>query len=410
MSGAAAAPFDITGLRFLVVEDHGFQRWAIGHILERMGAAEVFSASDGYAALELLRTVVPKVDVVITDLDMPGMDGMQFIRHLGQSAMPVSLVLASGLDPALVVSVESMARAYDVALLGTAPKPVTAITLAEVLKRYRPDASGSPRPKAPGFESGDVSAAIDRGEIGPYFQPKVDLRDGQLRGAEALARWFHPSLGIIGPDDFIRILETSGAIGGLTLKMLADAAALCRQWRSEGIDVPVSVNVSLNSLIDVELADRLEIVVMRAGITPRNVILEITETAAASHLGKVLENLARLRMKGFGLAIDDFGTGYASMEQLTRIPFTELKIDQSFVRGAAASRSSRAVLESSLDMAAKLGICAVAEGIERLEEIILLRELHCHLGQGYVIARPMPPQEFMAWIRGKDRRPWNASG
>jgi EAL domain-containing protein (putative c-di-GMP-specific phosphodiesterase class I) len=161
------------------------------------------------------------------------------------------------------------------------------------------------------------------------------------------------------------------------------------------------VNLSLASLHDTSVAERLTEIVAAEGIAPRDVVLEVTESAAATHLGRVLENLSRLRMKGFGLSIDDYGTGYSSMQQLTRIPFTELKIDQSFVRNASQP-SSRAMIESSLEMAQKLDIVAVAEGIETREEWDLLREMGCQLGQGYFIARPMPGDEFLRWL--KERR------
>jgi len=163
--------------------------------------------------------------------------------------------------------------------------------------------------------------------------------------------------------------------------------------------VKVSVNVSLTSLGDVMLADRMDQIVQGSSLEPADVILEITETAAASHLGRVLENLSRLRMKGFGLSIDDFGTGYASMQQLSRIPFTELKVDQSFVRGAAAGGSSRAVLESSLEIARKLRIDAVAEGVETEEQLELLRKLGCPLVQGNHLMEPVAADEFMARLK-----------
>jgi EAL domain-containing protein (putative c-di-GMP-specific phosphodiesterase class I) len=164
------------------------------------------------------------------------------------------------------------------------------------------------------------------------------------------------------------------------------------------VEATVSVNLSLASLTDVALADQLTDVVFRQSIEPRDVILEITETAAATHLGPVLENLSRLRMKGFGLAIDDYGTGYSSMEQLTRIPFTELKIDQGFVRNAPHNRSSRAMLESSLEMARKLDIVAVAEGVENATEMEILQALECPTVQGYFIAHPMTQERFLRWL------------
>jgi EAL domain-containing protein (putative c-di-GMP-specific phosphodiesterase class I) len=400
---ATPEPIDIANLRFLVVEDHGFQRWALGHVLEEMGARQVLFAQDGESALEILRAPGGVVDIIISDLDMPAMDGMEFIRHVAEAGTPASLVLASGLDKSLVASVEMMARAYGVTLLGALSKPVTAEKLSEVLGRHRPVSLKPPPAADTVFTSEQISEAIQRGEFTAYYQPKVDLATGVLRGAEAVARWQHPTKGMIPPHAFVRTLEASYQIHELTMSILRTASAACRHWRRAGIDATVSVNVSLVSLSDVSLAERLTEVVESEGITPHEVIVEVTETAAASHLGKVLENLSRLRMKGFGLAIDDYGTGYASMQQLTRIPFTELKIDQSFVRNAPTQRSSRAVLESSLEIASKLRIASVAEGVETKEQVVMLRELGCQMAQGFFIAKPMPAADFVRWAQDHAR-------
>jgi EAL domain-containing protein (putative c-di-GMP-specific phosphodiesterase class I) len=187
--------------------------------------------------------------------------------------------------------------------------------------------------------------------------------------------------------------------------MLQESARACRRWRVGGLGVTVSVNVSLTSLEDVRTSERYAECVRAEGLDPREVVLEVTETAAVSELASMLENLSRLRMMGFGLALDDYGTGYSSMEQLTRIPFTELKIDQSFVRAALTQPSSRAILESSLEMADKLKITAVAEGIETLEQAALLRDLGCTMGQGLFFAPPMPEPAFVAWAKAHAPNP-----
>ncbi len=396
---ATPPPIDIAKLRFLVVEDHGFQRWALGHVLEDLGARYVLFAQDGESALEILRAPGEPVDIVISDLDMPAMDGMEFIRHVAESGTPVSLVLASGLDHSLVASVETMARAYGVTLLGSVGKPVTTQRLFEVLSLHRPARpAASPHVDAE-FTPEQISEAIHHGEFTAYFQPKIELASGALRGAEAVARWLHPTKGLISPKAFVRTLEASEKMHDLTMEILRLASLTCRQWHRAGLEASVSVNVSLISLSDVSLAERLTEVVEAEGITPHEVIVEVTETAAASHLGKVLENLSRLRMKGFGLAIDDYGTGYASMQQLTRIPFTELKIDQSFVRNALLERSSLAVLESSLEIAGKLRIASVAEGVETKEQAAMLRDMGCQMAQGFFFAKPMPAADFVRWAR-----------
>ena len=386
-------------LRFLVVEDHGFQRWATRKMLEGLGASHIFEAEDGRAALEVFRNLNEPIDIIVSDLDMPGMDGMEFIRHLGAVGLPASLIIASALNPALVASVETMATAYGINLLGALGKPVTPEKLALAIGRHSRPKQKAPALAALAFAPEEILEGLRKNEFEPFFQPKIELASGRIRGAEALARWQHPVNGVVSPIAFIRPLEESGHIDSLTLVMLKMAANSCRIWRDAGLDASVSVNLSLKSLTDVTLADRITDLVLAQQIDPQHVILEVTESAAASHVGSALENLSRLRMKGFGLSIDDFGTGYSSMQQLSRIAFSELKIDQTFVRNASRQESSKVILESSLDMARRLSIVAVAEGVETQPEWELLRDLHCDLAQGYFVARPMDAGAFYGWVK-----------
>jgi EAL domain-containing protein (putative c-di-GMP-specific phosphodiesterase class I) len=292
-----------------------------------------------------------------------------------------------------------MARAYGVNLLGAIEKPPTPKKLKAAIDLH---AVARPRRSAQAasiITVEEITRALQNDEFEPFFQAKVRLDTGRIQGAEALARWRHPLKGILLPQAFIEPIEDAGLMEEFTEMILKKAATCCRIWDHAGLDASVSVNLSLGSLGDVTLADRMMQIAYRQGLEPRHVIFEVTESAAATDLARSLENLTRLRMHGFGLAIDDYGTGYSSMQQLTRIAFTELKIDQSFVKNAATQASSRAMLESSLEMAAKLKIVAVAEGVETRAEWELLRNLGCQLGQGYFIAKPMDAGEFLDWVR-----------
>ncbi|HEX3098460.1 MAG TPA: EAL domain-containing response regulator [Usitatibacter sp.] len=380
------------GLRFLVVEDQGFQRWTLEQMLRSMGADEVLAAENGERALEIIRTTHLPIDVIVTDLKMPGMDGIEFIRHVGEAISPASFLLVSEQDPSLLASVAAMTEAYGVRLLQALRKPVTRQKLATAIARVREPALATEVSHT--FTLREIDAGIRNREFLPFFQAKISLTTGNVDGAEALARWRHPELGLVLPSSFVHVLESNGKVDAMTLCMLEQAAAACRGWRERGFTTTVSVNVSLTSLADVGLADRLDNLVSLQGLEPEDIVLEVTETAATSHLAHVLENLSRLRMKGFGLSIDDYGTGYASMQQLARVPFTELKIDRSFVQSAVGGGSGRAMLESSLEIAAKLRISAVAEGIANEEQLQLLRSLGCPLGQGNYLAEPMAADEF----------------
>ena len=242
-------------------------------------------------------------------------------------------------------------------------------------------------------------AGLGNNEFEPFFQPKIELASRRIVGVEALARWNHPQLGEVGPGAFIGVLEDSGLIDELAWVMLKKAAAYCSSWRRAGLDATVSVNLSLKSLVNIQLAERVIEVVGSQQLAALHMVLELTESAVTSDVGKVLEILARLRMKGFGLSIDDYGTGYSSMQQLTRVAFTELKIDQSFVLNAAKQTSSRVILESSLEMARRLKITSVAEGVETQADWDLLAALRCDLAQGYFIARPMTYAALMDWTK-----------
>jgi len=387
----------IEELSFLVAEDHDFQRRTLVRILAGLGAKHVAEAADGRAALEIFRSAQRPVDIIISDLDMPGMDGMEFIRHVGAGGMPVSVILSSALDPALVSSVETMTKAYGITLLGAVEKPVTPQKLEALIRKYAPPKAKAARPASAPFPLEEIRRGLTGGQFVPFFQPKVSIADGTVAGAEALARWLHPEKGVVAPYAFIEPMEENGLIDNLTWMMLERSARIGREWKPGGLDATVSVNLSLRSLTDPALAERITDLVQKQGMDPRRMVLEVTESTAMTDVGKALENLARLRMKGFGLSIDDYGTGYSSMQQLSRIPFTELKIDQSFVLSALEKEPSKVILASSLDMAKKLGLKAVAEGVETRAHWNLLRDLGCDLAQGYFIAKPMDAHTFQKW-------------
>lgn len=387
-----------SGLIFMVLEDHAFQRRTLGRMLRSMGA-EVVAASDGRQALDLINSAENVPDVVVCDLNMPGMDGIEFIRHLGERKLAISVIICSAQDQALLSSVDKMTRAYGVRVLGVIPKPITNSALSELIARHKTQKLKTIQLINPvtTYTLAEILHGIEQKQFEPFYQPKVQFSTGQLVGAEALARWHHPENGLVGPYAFIPLLEESGKLDELTLLILNKAAIACRTWRSAGFDSTVSVNLSLRSLNDTHLADRITQTVDSAGLEPRHMVLEITETTAMTEVAPALENLARLRMRGFGLSIDDFGTGFSSLRQLTRVPFSELKIDQSFVTGCATNSASQAIIESSVEMARRLGIKSVAEGVETLSDWDNLRKTGCELAQGYFIAKPMDEKSFLVF-------------
>ena len=387
----------IENLRFLVVEDHEVQRMLMKGLLASLGAREIHEAEHGREALAVLERG-PPIDIIVCDLMMPDMDGLEFIRHLGEARASVSVIVASALDRWLLASVVAMTRAYGVNLLGALAKPVRRADLLELVSRHGSSGFEVQRKRQFSLSLDEVRKGMSRSEFEAFFQPKVALATGRVIGAECLARWHHPHHGLVDPGAFMPLLEDGGPIDDLLWVMLRDAAVFCRRSLDAGHAMSVSVNISSKSLADVALADRVTATVLAQGVEPRHMVLEVTESAAATNVGMALENLSRLRMRGFGLSIDDYGTGYSSMQQLTRIAFTELKIDRAFVKDAPSHESNRLILESSIEMACRLGIATVAEGVETASEWALLHGLGCDFAQGFLIAEAMPADAYLDWV------------
>jgi len=388
----------VAGLRFLIVEDHGFQRWTLGHYLEQLGAKTVFNAGDGQTALEMYKSADPPVDIIITDLNMPGMDGIQFVHHVADFGKPVGLVLVTAQE-AVLPSVEAMTREYGVNLLAAIKKPVTAEILRTAIARYRwPPERGSGKDSTPGsrLPLERIVEGLDNDELEPFFQPEVELSSRAIRSAQVLPRWRHPSDGIVALEEFLPALEASGHADRLATEMLRKALPTCKSWRIAGIGATVSVPLSLSLLADVTLVDRLMETVRESQVDPRHVVFEVGEPPATGDLGKALENLSRFRLYGFGLSLDGHVPGPSSAAELARFPFTEVKVDLSSVRGGGKVLR-RAVLEAALATAKALRGTAIADGVESAEEMVVLRDVGYEVVQGPFVASPMKASDFLRW-------------
>jgi EAL domain-containing protein (putative c-di-GMP-specific phosphodiesterase class I) len=245
----------------------------------------------------------------------------------------------------------------------------------------------------------EIWKGIEADEFMPYFQPKVSLRGMELAGVEALMRWQHPQRGLLPAAAFLPVVEDNFLFDELTTVMLEKSIVQCRRWQGEGVDVPVSVNLSPDLLRDVGLAERIATKVRAHRLPASRLIIEVPEAAIAHDIGDALENLVQLRVMGFGLAIDDFGTGHCSREQLERIPASEMKIDRKMLAGAARRPALRDLLQQSIELARELNFQAVAEGVENQEEWNLVNELGCDMAQGYFIARPMAGDDLVGWLQ-----------
>ncbi len=255
----------------------------------------------------------------------------------------------------------------------------------------------------------DLRDAIHRGEIVPFYQPILDLPTGSVMGAEALARWKHPSRGILAPATFLGLVTDAGLMEPFTVAMLDQAFVQQARWCEQGYDLGVSINISAASLRDEELPEKISALLSRRGVIPTSITLEITEDSFIANPEEAMLILERLRDLGVELSIDDFGTGYSSLTYMRRLPVSELKLDRTFLTGAPQDERAVSVIRSTVDLAHSLGLRIVAEGIENLDALALVDRLGCDAAQGYLMGRPVPAEEFnlapVALTRHLDAKP-----
>lgn len=251
---------------------------------------------------------------------------------------------------------------------------------------------------------GELRRAIDEDELVVYYQPKANLRTGLIVGAEALVRWQHPEHGLMPPDAFIPVAEHTGLIRLLTLHILNEALRQYAMWRESGIEVNVAVNLSVRSLLDVQLTEDVGRLLRKWDVLPQGLELEITESVLMTDTSRSVASLTALRDMGVTLAVDDFGTGHSSLAYLKRLPVHELKIDKSFIMNMTRSDNDAVIVRSTIDLGRNLGLSVVAEGVESAEVWKQLMGLGCDVAQGYYISRPVPGNEITRWLKSSGGR------
>lgn len=375
-----------SGNRLLVIDDEKGYGQAVKRVAEGVGF-EVTFTSDAPTFLNAARFWHPSV--IMLDLKMPGTDGVQLLRALAADKCAAHIVLTSGAGEKIVESAIQLGRERGLNMAEPLPKPMRVEPLRERLEGYRRQA----------LQAADIAAALALGQLFLVYQPKLDCRLGRITGAEALVRWQHPVRGLIPPDEFIGLAEESDVIHDVTDWVVAAAAGQAARWRAEGVAIEIAINISARDIEDIDLPDRLEQHCIKAGIDPAFLVLELTETGAMREAVQMMDVLTRLRLKGFRLSIDDFGTGYSSLVQLQKMPFSELKIDKSFVMQMQSNQGAKVIVEIVVNLARKLGLTSIAEGVEHREALQALAAMGCDMAQGYYLSRPIPAEQIPGFIR-----------
>jgi EAL domain-containing protein (putative c-di-GMP-specific phosphodiesterase class I)/ActR/RegA family two-component response regulator len=389
----------LQNLHFLVAEAEPVQRRALIEALGQLGVSRVTDVPDGSTALRTLQaSFTPKVDVAIIDLALGGMDGLELLRAIAALKSRVAVIVVGAQPASVLFSVETLAQAYGVELLGAVAKPVSSAKLKALLDNFQPPARPRPPAPSPVFDFAEVGVGLQQRQFEPYFQPKIELATGQVKGLETFARWRHPEHGVLGPAAFIDALEQNNRVDFLDWTMIELSVERCRQYHNQGIPISISLNLAAETLANPNFIRQVTSCMKRHGVMPDYLTFEITESSILKFDADFIERLVRLRMMGFGLAIDDYGTGRSNLQLLARIPFSELKIDRSFVDGASKKRPLGTVLKSCLGLAHSLDRMSVAVGVETRGDWDFLQALGCTYAQGYHIANPMAASAFPGWL------------
>ena len=381
-------------IRIMLVDDEPSILDLTERHLEKMGYCNITPCLSGQSAMEKYQESTVSFDIIISDLNMPEMNGVEFLRYLSEEGYCGGIILLSGEDQRILEVAKELAKARNLNVLGYISKPFKREALELLLSDYSPQSPEISAPLLSEISEEELRAGMDGDEVVIAFQAKTQLDTGKVVGVEALARWDHSERGLLPPYTFIPLAERCHLIDELTYNIYRKTLSQMRAWLEKDIILEVSINISVNSFTTDGFVDFLIQTAEEYNVNPDMIIFEVTETQIMENSLECLEKLMHLRMKNFGLAIDDFGTGHSNMTQLKNAPFTELKIDRAFVNGACDDPTARTILESSIDLAKKLNMYTVAEGVETKVELELVKELGCDQIQGFYIAEPMLADEF----------------
>lgn len=382
--------------RLLIIDDDEFMRRMLQRIVEPVSdRAEV----EGCARSALARLDQPdgRPNIIILDLKMPDIDGVQFARILSERGFDGSVILISGTDERILQTTTALLRRQTIDVLGYFKKPVLGSDLQSLIENWRPKSNDSVSFQARTFSADVVRAALEQGQLFNVYQPKVRFIDGVIGGFETLVRWQHPEHGVLAPDSFLPQLTSSDDLRQLTRTVIARAFSDTAEWLHSNQSPSLAINVTMEDMQHNDFAQTVSEMAEQHRIPPHKVTIEVTESSNIDESLRAIDSATSLRIMGFSLSIDDFGTGHSTMSQLQDMPFNELKIDRSFVTGADIDSTRSSILKASVDLAKQLGMHVVAEGIETQTDWEFAKQAGCDYAQGYFISRPLTPDLLPSW-------------
>ncbi len=382
----------------LLVDDDPIQVAILNSYFAAMQVETVHTAQNSADGLAIVNDNGNSVDLIVTDLQMPEMDGIEFMRHLKSMGFAGKIAIVSGVKNDLLQHAGRLAKMHSLELIGQISKPITKAALDSVFLKETSARIDVCHMHDTVITEEEFSQAMAEGNILPYYQPKVDVKTGHVVGAEALARWFKPDGEIISPEIFIPFAEQNGLMTELTFYLFDRVIADIPGFLAINANLKVAVNLAAKDIGNVHLPDQLYNRMKSAGITSKNISFEVTEDSILDLNAATLEVLSRLRVLDFDVAIDDFGTGSSNIQTIRDFPYSELKIDRSFISNAVTNAFSMETVHTAVSLAHKQGMRIVAEGVEDMSTWQLLRELKIEHAQGYLLAKAMSADEFIDFV------------
>lgn len=381
--------------RLLVIDDSV----DIGELVQAVATPLGFTCSQAATFSDIKDQLDSDTAVIVLDLVMPGVDGIEVLRYLAQQRCRAEILLLSGADWRIVALAEQLALASGLRVLEWLTKPASAEAIKACLLRAASAVAADPlrARESPEITQTELRRAVAENQFVIHYQPQIDIESGAAAGLEVLVRWQHPQHGLLFPDTFIGLAEAWGLIDDLTWCVVAGAFAEAKTFSASDWFPRLAINVAALSLRNVRLPDTLYAHAKAAGMAPERIVVEITESGKVHGEAAMLDTLARLRLHGINLSIDDFGTGYSMMHQLKRVPANEVKIDKAFLQAADRDRDAKILARKITEIGHELGMTVVAEGVETDAHLQWVSEIKCDIAQGYLFSRPMPVADTVVW-------------
>ncbi len=388
----------MTAQSILVIDDES----SICELVAATASAMGIPCTTTTDADTFLGCLSPDITLILIDLIMPKMDGVELLRLLAQRQCKAGIVLVSGTGNRVIETAAELTQSLGLSIIGHLNKHFRITELEAVLQLQALPAAPPVvnETSEPIPQDEELYRAIRQDEFILYYQPQIDIATTNVSGVEALVRWQHPERGIIFPDYFVDRLESLGLIdqlGWLTAeRAMSEMAQFADDYDSALV---LSLNASVHSLKDLKFPDKFISLAEKHGIAAGNLTIEITESGFIEELSRTLDVLTRLRMKNVKPSIDDFGTGFSMMQQLRTVPATELKIDKTFVQNMHLNDRDRVMVEKTIEIGHELGMRVVGEGVETQKQVDFLRTHNCDALQGYLFSRPLPLPQMSTWLK-----------